>query len=553
MLDFSTIEADRAARCAYWREKGVYADFTYAEAFAQGAERHPGARLTFHSAVRPASATVEEIFLATDRLAAAFHRLGLRPGDRLAVMLPTWLDVPLAYGAALKLGLAVIPIVAIYGARELGFIIRQTEAKALLVPHAWRGYDFLQKVADAGEMPSLRRLFVIGERRPAGAIDWDALRAETGVDYPRGEAQADDVACILYTSGTTSEPKGVKHTHNTQLCDLNAARLTPDAGAMSVGAPQGAGPALSVWPAGHIASYLSLMRPLLYGGDYIYMDQWVPEDAARLIERHKVSASVGTPIFLSTLLAAAKAVEADISSLRSFGLGASAITTENVRWTDEMGFPSGRSYGMTEHPVVSSCGSEEGFAIRGYTDGRITAHTEVRILDDEGCDLAIGEAGEIATRGSRLFMVYVDSELDRACFLPGGWFRTGDIGRLNADGYLSITDRKKDIIIRGGENISAKEVEDMLASIPGVIESAAVAMPDEALGERVCAFVILAPGANLTLGTLDAHFRRLGAARQKTPERLVLVPEMPRTPSGKVKKVELRARLRAGGDLFGGR
>jgi non-ribosomal peptide synthetase component E (peptide arylation enzyme) len=142
-------------------------------------------------------------------------------------------------------------------------------------------------------------------------------------------------------------------------------------------------------------------------------------------------------------------------------------------------------------------------------------------------------------------MGYVDAELDRACFLPGGWYRSGDIGRLDGEGRLTITDRKKDIIIRGGENISSKEVEDVLSSAPGVMESAVTAMPDAQLGERVCAFVIMRPGATLTLEGVRAHFAAAGIARQKTPERLIVVDELPRTPSGKVKKLELRAQLRA--------
>jgi acyl-CoA synthetase (AMP-forming)/AMP-acid ligase II len=545
MLDLETIERDRTARKAHWRERGAYGDYTYEQAFRDGAERFGDSRVIFHSRVRPAVTTVRETFEKTERLASAFHHLGLGRGDRLAVMLPTWYDATLAYIAALKLGMAVIPIVAIYGAREIGFILRQTKAQALLIPDAWRGFDYLERVAQAGELPDLKHLLVIGETRPPGAVNWDDLTTHGGCDYPHGQAEADDVCCIIYTSGTTSDPKGVKHTHNTQLCDINAARsglVAPSPTASVASAP--AGPSLSVFPAGHIASFLAMLRPFLYGGEAIFMDQWTPEDAVRLIEQYKVTSSVGTPIFLSTLMKAAEETGADISSLRQFGLGASAITPENVRWTDQLGFPSGRVYGMTEHPVVSS-GAGESFEKRAYTDGKITPLNEVRIIDDDGADLPSGEAGEVATRGPRLFMGYVDAQLDRACFLPGGWYRTGDIGRLDADGFLTITDRKKDIIIRGGENISSKEVEDLLATVPGVVESAVTAMPDPEMGERVCAFVVVKPGVSLTLEDVREHFRKQGITRQKTPERVVVVDDFPRTPSGKIKKVDLREQLRA--------
>lgn len=543
MLDLATLEADRAARLAYWRRRGLYADDTYADAFRAGADQHGETPVVFHSRVRPASATVGETFEATERLASALHGLGLSAGDRIAVVLPTWYDTTLAYIAGLKLGLAVVPIVAIYGSREIGFILRQTRARAVVVPDVWRGQDYVARIAAAGDLPDLQNVIVVGGRRP-GAVAWDDLLAHPSSDYPRGVARADDVCCIIYTSGTTSDPKGVKHTHNTQLCDLNAARagLAPSAAASS-GTVVPEGPALNVFPAGHVASFLAMLRPYLYGGAAVFMDQWVPEDAVRLIEQYRIASSVGTPIFLSTLMKAAEQTGADISSLKRFGLGASAITPQNVRWTDQLGFPSGRMYGMTEHPMVSSSAGES-FERRAFTDGKATPFNEIRIVDEDGNDVPVGRAGEVCTRGPRLFVGYVDPELDKACFLPGGWYRSGDIGRLDADGYLTITDRKKDIIIRGGENISSKEVEDVLSSAPGVVESAVTAMPDPEMGERVCAFVVLKPGADLTLEDVRAHFAGAGVARQKTPERVIVVEDLPRTPSGKVKKVALRERLR---------
>jgi len=544
MLDLESIEKDRAERRAYWRARGIYTDLTYADAFREGAQAYPETRVIFHSHIRPAAATVAETYETTERLASALHHLGLRPGDRMAVFLPTWCDATLAYIAGLKLGLVVVPIVAIYGARELGFILRQTKARALLLPDQWRGHDYLERLQGAGVLPALEHVMVIGERRPAGALDWDELLKHEEVDYPRGAAGADDVCCILYTSGTTADPKGVKHTHNTQLCDLNAARKDgPDAAAAMNRDAGRAGPALCVYPAGHVASYLAMLRPFVFGKSMVYMDQWLPGEAAELIARHQIGASTGPPIFLSTLMKAAAETGADISSLKQFDLGAAGVSPENVRWTDALGLPSGRVYGMTEHPVVSMPIVGDPFERRAYTDGKITARNQVRIVDDDGADVPLGEVGEIATLGPRLFVGYVDEALDRACFLPGGWYRTGDIGRLDADGYLTITDRKKDIIIRGGENISSREVEHVLAGHPAVHEAAVAAMPDPVLGERVCAFVVLEAGAALTLADVRAHFEAQGVAIQKTPERIVVVEELPRTHSGKVKKDVLREQL----------
>ena len=544
MTDLETIRRDRAARFAKWRAEGVYADLSYADYIREGAARFGDTRVVFHSRQRPTVTTsVAEMDRDAERLASSFHRLGLRKGDTLAVMLPTWAETTLAYLAAYKLGLAVVPIVAIYGAREIGFIVRQTGAKALIVPDAWRGYDYLGRIEAAGAMPDLEHLIVVGEKVPDGATTWGDITAHQDTDYPHPIAIADEVALIIYTSGTTSDPKGVKHTHNTMLCDLNALRAAGASVGQPVGAGQVAGPNLCVFPAGHIAGFLAMLRPVLYGSETVFMDQWIAEDGVKLIEAHKITSSVGTPIFLSSLMKAAEDTGADISSLQRFGLGASAITPENVRWTDKLGFPSARVYGMTEHTVISA-GGDESFEKRAYTDGRITPRNEVRILDEEDNDVPPGQAGEIASLGPRLFVGYVDQRLDQDCFLPGGWFKTGDIGRMDEDGYLTITDRKKDIIIRGGENISSKEIEDILATMPGIVESAVTAMPDPVMGERVCAFVVAQPGVAITLDDVSAHFRGLGVTRQKTPERVIQLDDLPRTPSGKVKKVDLRATLR---------
>ena len=544
MTDLETIRRDRAARFAKWRAEGVYSDLSYADYLRDGAERFADTRLVFHSRQRSKETTVGEMDRDAERLAAAFYDLGLRQGDTLAVMLPTWREATLAYLAAYKLGMAVVPIVAIYGAREIGFIVRQTKAKALIVPDAWRGHDYLERVEAAGEMPDLHRLIVVGDKVPEGAIAWNDLAKHQGTDYPKPVGVADEVALIIYTSGTTSDPKGVKHTHNTMLCDLTALRAAGAPAAQPVGTGQVVGPNLCVFPAGHIAGFLAMLRPVLYGSETVFMDQWIAEDGVKLIQQHKITSSVGTPIFLSSLMKAAEDTGADISSLQRFGLGASAITPENVRWTDKLGFPSARVYGMTEHTVISA-GGDDSFEKRAYTDGQITPRNQVRILDEEDHDLPVGEAGEIASLGPRLFVGYVDQRLDQDCFLPGGWFKTGDIGRMDEDGYLTITDRKKDIIIRGGENISSKEIEDILATMPGIVESAVTAMPDPEMGERVCAFVVAQAGVTITLEDVGAHFRGLGITRQKTPERVVQLDDLPRTPSGKVKKIDLRATLLA--------
>lgn len=552
MMNPGAIVRDRQARCRHWRRLGVYADFTYREAIAEAVRQSPALGLVFHARGQVVETTLAQMDEAAERVAAGLYRAGLRQGDRLAVMLPSWQETCLAYLAGFKLGLAIVPIIPIYGPAETGFILRQSRARAVILPDQWRGRSYPDLVASAGPLPDLNHVILVrGEAGPgaqATGLDWGVLADAPAGSYPVPEADGDAVCLIVYTSGTTSDPKGVLHTHNTMLCDLIAARSGPAAPMMPAD-PDGA--VLAVFPAGHIAGFLAMMRPFTAPtSQTVFIDQWVPEEGARLIERYRVAATVGTPVFLTSLMEAAARTGRDISSLRRFSLGATSITPENIRATDRLGFPGGRTYGMSEHVVVSTSVGES-FEKRAYTDGRITPRNEVRILGEDGADMPAGQEGEILTRGPRLFMGYADPRLDEAAFLPGGWFRTGDMGTLDADGFLTVTGRKKDIIIRGGENISAKQVEDALASLPGVIETAVTAMPDPVLGEKVCAFIVAGPDARIDLALVGDHLRRAGLARQKTPERIVLVSELPRTASGKVRKDVLRARLRQEADLSG--
>ena len=275
------------------------------------------------------------------------------------------------------------------------------------------------------------------------------------------------------------------------------------------------------------------------------MDTWDPADAALLIEEHGLNSTSGAPVFLSTLLDAAERDGRDLSSIASYMTGAAAVPPALVERADRASVPSYRCYGSSEHPTITSSLPTDPLDKRAGSDGRLLPDVEIRLVDDEGKDVAAGQPGEVATRGPELFVGYSDDALNVASFLPGGWFLTGDIGVLDVDGYLTITDRKKDVIIRGGENIASKEVEDVLSRHSSVEDVAVVAEPDERYGERVCAFVTLREGAALSLDEVRGHFEAVGVARQKTPERLEVVEEFQRTAAGKIKKFALRDQLRA--------
>jgi acyl-CoA synthetase len=460
--------------------------------------------------------------------------LGLQRGDAFAVQMPTAPDTAALYLAALEIGAVLVPIVHIYGPAEVAFILRDSEARFLCVPERWRGIDFLERVSALGSLPHLERVVVAGELTPPGGITLSAVKALGTLSpsaAPVSAPHPDDVCLLLYTSGTTAAPKGVQHTHAT----VGAEWCIPFV--------DGDGPYLTPFPAGHIAGFNFLLRPFVTGTEMVFMDRWDPALAATLIARHRVRLSGGTPFHLQGLLEAARHGGADLSSLAAYSMGGTGVTPDHVALADNAGFAGSRSYGLTEHSTVSVGWCDMPFAQRSQTDGRLQPGSEVRIVDDAEQAVAPGEEGEVLVRGPELFIGYTDATLNQQAFTADGWFRTGDIGRLDTDNCLTLTDRKKDIVIRGGENISSLEVERVLASHPGVLDAAVVAAPDPRYGEKVCAFVVARPGAGLDLAAVQRHFATAGVARQKTPESLVLVGELPRTASGKVRKGELRDRL----------
>jgi acyl-coenzyme A synthetase/AMP-(fatty) acid ligase len=532
MQDADAIARDRERLRRRWRAAGFHAGRSLARALTEGVRRHPDVESVFYAERRPRRITNRELHVEALRVASALHGLGLGRGDVVAVQLPTWLETAVLFQGIALLGATALPIVSIYGPSEVEFILRQSGARACFLPARWRNTDVLAHCERFAALPRLEHIVVLGPEGPGRFTAWDDLLRSAAPGFEPRDADSADVCLLMFTSGTSSAPKGVQHTHDTLLWEW--------------GRPTYAnrGLYLANLPAGHYTGYGFLMRPAILGAPMLFLDHWDAPFAAELVERHRVRHGGGTPIFLFTLLQAAEEQGNDLSSLASFSMGGQGMTPEMVERADAKGFPGARVYGSTEHPTVTAFDPTLPFERRARSDGRVDLGNEVRIVDDEGRDLPQGSEGEIATRGPELFVGYPDAELDRECFLPGGWFRTGDVGRLDRDGFLFVTDRKKDIIIRGGENISSVEVEELLARHPAVAAAAVVAMPDATYGEKVCAFVELAPRASLSLAELAEHFTRAGVARQKTPERLEIVAGLPRNASGKVKKFELRARLR---------
>ena len=518
-----------------WYHEGFYGAETLGQLMAEGAARFPDSRMLFHGSARPATATLGEMFGRSARVAAGLRALGLGRGDVIAIQVPNWLEGAVTYQAATLLGAVVVPIIHIYGPAEVSFILRQSGARALVVPDRWRTIDYLERLDRLHDVPGLEHVIVIGDDGPSDVVRWSDLERVDAPPLAPTAGSPDEVCLLIYTSGTTADPKGVQHTHNTLAAEV---RSTHDLLGRGAGAIN-----LAAFPAGHIAGVLNVLRMFLFGNGSILMDQWDAVAAAELVAEHRVVGTSGAPFYLQSMLDVARERGLDLSSLRSYMVGATSVPPSLVEAADRAGVIAYRAYGSTEHPVLTTSTSADPLPKRALTDGRLAPGSELRIVDDDGHDVMAGADGEIACRGPQQFVGYRDPALDADAFLPGRWFRTGDVGRVDADGYLTITDRKKDIIIRGGENISSKEVEDILARHPAVTEAAVVGFPDPRYEERVGAFVIARPGAPLDLDDVRRHFAAAGVALQKTPERLELVDELPRGMSGKVKKFELRGRL----------
>lgn len=514
-----------------WRELGLWRDLTMDQAFAAAAAARPEARLLIHSE-QTAVATLGEIRSEAIRLAHALAALGVRAGDVVALQLPNRRETAVLYQAIARLGAIIMPIIPIYGEHELTHILRDSRARVLFIPSQWRRTDYVERVRKLGETPDLNAIVVMGGGAPSDMVAWSEFVQLVGdaADPPEDAAAP---AFMVYTSGTTAKPKGVVHSSNGLLAEIWQASLS------SAGEVR----RLSPFPAGHVAGALSLLGHSVLGQTTVVFETWDPVAAARLVAQERITHLSGTPYHYLSLLDAQEAAGADFSSVADCGGGGASVPESLVARAERQGLRFYRRYGMSEHPTVTGGGSAAPLLQRMKTDGKPALGCEIRIVDDNGRDLPIGSEGEVAARGAELFLGYTDPALNAECFLPGRWFRTGDIGRLDENGCLTITDRKKDIIIRGGENISSREVEDLVMRLPGVLEVAAVAMPDPVLGERVCAFVRVREGAELTIEGLGTAFQEFGVARQKTPEKLVLVDQFPRTASGKIRKAELRDRL----------
>ena len=469
------------------------------------------------------------------RAAAGLAARGVGPDSVVTWVLPTHVGAMVLSAALSRLGAVQNPVLPIYREREVGFVTRQTGAQLLIVPPVWRGFDYptmaAQLAADRGALEVLVVDRELPEADPAALAPPVATPAESA-DAP--------VRWLFYTSGTTADPKGARHSDASLLASAGGM-----ARALALRPEDRHG---LVFPFTHVGGIGWLAAGLMAGCCQLPVAVFDPATTIPHLARHGVTLAGAGTAFHQAYLAAqrAKPETPILPRVRAFPGGGApkppALHADLKREFGGVGIVSG--YGLTECPIIAMNRVGDPDAKLAHTEGRPSpAEAEIRVVRPDGSRAPAGVEGELWIRGPQLCRGYVDASLDAAAFDGEGFFRTGDLGLLDADGYVVVTGRLKDVIIRKGENISAKEVEDLLYAHPAVADVAVIGLPDPALGERCCAVVALAPGAELPFEEMARYLRERGLMIQKIPEQLERVPEVPRNAAGKVLKQALRERF----------
>lgn len=472
-----------------------------------------------------------------NRIEAGLAGLGVGRGDVVSMQLPNWWQFLALHLAALRLGAVTNPVMPIFRERELSFMLHLAESKVLVIPREFRGFQYEPMVeAIRLSLPALQEVLVIGGDGPnafeqliSGVNPDGATLDRLAPNHPG----PDDVIQLLYTSGTTGEPKGVMHTSNTLY-----ASILPYAERFGL---DGGDTVLMASPLAHQTGFMyGLMMPIVLGARVVYQDVWNAGRAVDLIAAEGVTFTMAATPFLSDLADEAAKRPDDVRTLRTFLSAGAPIPRALVRRAAEsLGANIISAWGMTENGAVTTTRIGDPPDKTFETDGFPMKGMEIRVVDENGAVLPPDREGRLQARGASNFVGYLKHPEWYATDAEG-WFETGDLARIDADGYVRITGRTKDVIIRGGENVPVVEVEGLIYRHPAIQEVAVVAMPDPRLGERACAFAVLRPEQTLTFPELVAFLEQQHLARSYLPERLEVIEAMPKTPSGKIQKVVLR-------------
>ncbi|MCK1516873.1 AMP-binding protein [Bradyrhizobium sp. 190] len=526
--------AKRDTSPAGFREAGYWLDKTVDQLLTEAVAKAPDKVSVVADRADRAQAlrlTYKELESRANRAATSLLRLGIGRGDIVTVQLPNWWEFVVTAFACSKIGAVMNPVMPILRERELVYILNFCKAKVFIVPKTYRGFDYAAMAQGMrGDLPDLQHVIVVDGDGP-DSFERALLASDPG-KLPVGLAP-DDMSVLMFTSGTTGEPKGVMHTSNSLIacCKALTGRFGLDSSDVLLVAS----------PVGHMTGYAAIVLLSVYlGGTMILQDVWEPKHGVGLMAREGVTYTAASTPFLSDICEAVKAGAPHPKDLRSFLCGGAPIPSVLIeRAANELGLKVCSLWGMTE--ILSGTLTEPSRAGEksATTDGRAQDGMEVRIVDLEGGPVPAGQSGRLLVRGAQMFKGYYKRP-ELQTFDSEGWFDSGDLAYMDEDGYIRISGRVKDILIRGGENVPVVEVENLLYKHPAVAAVALVGFPDARLGERGCAFIVPRPGSTIDLAAVQAYLSDCKMAKQFWPERVEAIADLPRTASGKIQKFRLK-------------
>ncbi|HDP7077968.1 TPA: medium-chain fatty-acid--CoA ligase [Escherichia coli] len=529
-----TLTFNEQRRAAY-RQQGLWGDASLADYWQQTARAMPDKIAVVDN--HGASYTYSALDHAASCLANWMLAKGIESGDRIAFQLPGWCEFTVIYLACLKIGAVSVPLLPSWREAELVWVLNKCQAKMFFAPTLFkqtRPVDLILPLQN--QLPQLQQIVGVDKLAPAtSSLSLSQIIADNTPLTTAITTHGDELAAVLFTSGTEGLPKGVMLTHNNILASERAycARLNltwQDVFMMPA-------------PLGHATGFLhGVTAPFLIGARSVLLNIFTPDACLALLEQQRCTCMLGATPFVYDLLNVLEKQPADLSALRFFLCGGTTIPKKVARECQQLGIKLLSVYGSTESSPHAVVNLDDPLSRFMHTDGYAAAGVEIKVVDDARKTLPPGCEGEEASRGPNVFMGYFDEpELTARALDEEGWYYSGDLCRMDEAGYIKITGRKKDIIVRGGENISSREVEDILLQHPKIHDACVVAMPDERLGERSCAYVVLkAPHHSLSLEEVVAFFSRKRVAKYKYPEHIVVIEKLPRTASGKIQKFLLR-------------
>ncbi|EHZ0096194.1 medium-chain fatty-acid--CoA ligase [Escherichia coli] len=529
-----TLTFNEQRRAAY-RQQGLWGDASLADYWQQTARAMPDKIAVVDN--HGASYTYSALDHTASCLANWMLAKGIESGDRIAFQLPGWCEFTVIYLACLKIGAVSVPLLPSWREAELVWVLNKCQAKMFFAPTLFkqtRPVDLILPLQN--QLPQLQQIVGVDKLAPAtSSLSLSQIIADNTPLTTAITTHGDELAAVLFTSGTEGLPKGVMLTHNNILASERAycARLNltwQDVFMMPA-------------PLGHATGFLhGVTAPFLIGARSVLLDIFTPDACLALLEQQRCTCMLGATPFVYDLLNLLEKQPADLSALRFFLCGGTTIPKKVARECQQRGIKLLSVYGSTESSPHAVVNLDDPLSRFMHTDGYAAAGVEIKVVDDARKTLPPGCEGEEASRGPNVFMGYFDEpELTARALDEEGWYYSGDLCRMDEAGYIKITGRKKDIIVRGGENISSREVEDILLQHPKIHDACVVAMPDERLGERSCAYVVLkAPHHSLLLEEVVAFFSRKRVAKYKYPEHIVVIEKLPRTASGKIQKFLLR-------------